>query len=252
VTTSDRGHRAPAATDADAASPRIPTGHRIGTYAAIAATAAALAVAGAAPAAAERTPTVSPGDALVTTAAEGGQTCTLGYTFTNRSTGVTYGITAGHCNGHRSAYVTDGTTGAIGHFVLAVANPDEIIDDDYGLIDFGAARSVPLMHGMPVSGISQPNPDTAVCHDGIRTGVACGTITSRYFGSQYITSGMPRSIPGDSGGPVWQLAHDDTATVIGVWLGEHNDPDGSHYGRFTALADVLADITDYAGPSSST
>jgi V8-like Glu-specific endopeptidase len=63
---------------------------------------------------------------------------------------------------------------------------------------------------------------------------------------------MPRSIPGDSGGPVWQLTRNNTATVIGVWLGEHTDPDGSRYGRFTALTDILADITEYAGMSSST
>jgi hypothetical protein len=208
---------------------------------------AALLSAGAPPAAAQQAVTISPGDELVTTAADGGQLCTLGYTFTNRDTGTAYGITAGHCNGHRSSSVTDRTTGAVGHFVLTVANPDEALDDDYGLIDFGSSRSLPIMYGMPVSGISAPNPTGTVCHDGIKTGMACGALHSRLFGTQFATSGMPQSIPGDSGGPVWQLGRDNSATVIGIWLGEHIEPNGPRYGRFTGLTDVLTDITDYAG-----
>jgi streptogrisin B len=206
----------------------------------------ALLCAGAAPAAAQGAATISPGDELVTAAADGGQMCTLGYTFTNPGTGTAYGITAGHCNGHRSSSVTDRTTGAVGHFVLTVGNPDEALDDDYGLIDFGASRSLPIMYGMPVSGISAPDPTRAVCHDGIKTGVACGAVHSRLFGTQFATSGMPQSIPGDSGGPVWQLGPDNSATVIGIWLGEHIEPNGPRYGRFTGLTDVLADITDYS------
>lgn len=198
-------------------------------------------------AAARHIPTVSPGDAIVTTAAEGPQECTLGYTFTNRATGTTYGITAGHCNSHRSSYVTDRTTGAIGHFVLTVSNPDEPLDDDYGLINFGNSHSVPRMYGLPVSGITSPDATSPVCHDGIRTRVACGQLHSRLFGTQFATSRMPRSIPGDSGGPVWQLDGNGNATVIGIWLGEHTEPNGPRYGRFTGITDVLADITNYAG-----
>ncbi len=63
---------------------------------------------------------------------------------------------------------------------------------------------------------------------------------------------MPQSIPGDSGGPVWQLGSDSSATVIGIWLGEHFEPNGPRYGRFTALTDVLADISDYAGLPANT
>ncbi|GAB4995420.1 hypothetical protein MAHJHV58_47340 [Mycobacterium avium subsp. hominissuis] len=226
------------------------------TFAALAAaTAAAVTVLAGAPTAAGspaaaggRLPTVSPGDDIVTTAADGDQRCTLGYTFTNPA-GRTYGITAGHCNAHRSSYVTDRTTGAIGHFVLTVGNPDEPLDDDYGLIDFGASRSVPVMYGMPVTGISAPTGATAACHDGIRTGIACGALHDRLVGTQFTTSGMPRSIPGDSGGPVWQPSRTG-ATVIGIWLGEHIEPDGSRYGRFTGLTDVLADIANYAGLTS--
>ena len=112
------------------------------TLAAAALAAAAALVTGTPSAAADPVRTVAPGDDIVTTAAEGGQECTLGYTFTNRA-GRTFGITAGHCDSHRSASVTDTTTGATGHFVLAVGNPDQPLADDYGLIDFGASRSRP-------------------------------------------------------------------------------------------------------------
>jgi streptogrisin B len=220
--------------------------HRITLAGALLAITALLGI-GAPPAAAQNTATISPGDELVTTAADGAQMCTLGYTFTNRDTGTTYGITAGHCNGHRSSSVTDRTTGAVGHFVLTVGNADQALDDDYGLIDFGTSRSLPIMYGMPVSGISAPDPTGPVCHDGIKTGVACGQVHSRLFGTQFATSGMPQSIPGDSGGPVWQLGPDNSATVIGIWLGEHIEPNGPRYGRFTGLTDVLADIRDYTG-----
>jgi streptogrisin B len=221
------------------------------TFTALAAVGAAAGIGfvGAPTAAAERIRTVSPGDDIVTTAAKGAQRCTLGYTFTNPA-GRTYGITAGHCNNHRSSYVTDRTTGAIGHFVLAVGNPDEPLADDYALIDFGGSRAVPIMYGMPVTGISAPNSTTTVCHDGIRTSVACGDLHDRLVGTQFTTSGMPRSIPGDSGGPVWQ-PNRTGATIIGIWLGEHIEPSGSSYGRFTGLTDVLADIANYAGLNST-
>ena len=207
--------------------------------------AAALAIAGA-PTADAAPRTVAPGDDIVTTAAAGGQECTLGYTFTSPA-GTTFGITAGHCNSNRSSSVTDRTTGAVGHFVLAVGNPDTPLNDDYGLINFGANRPMPVMYGMPVSGLSAVDPQRPVCHDGIHTGSACGTLHTRLAPSQYMTSGMARSIPGDSGGPVWQLTDRNTASIVGIWLGDHLEPGGAHYGRFTPLTDVMADIADTAG-----
>jgi hypothetical protein len=196
-------------------------------------------------ASAQQTRTVSPGDDIVTTADDGARECTLGYTFTNPA-GQSYGITAGHCNSHRSRFVTDRTTGAIGHFVLTVGNPEQPLTDDYALIDFGANHSVPLMHGTPVTAMAAPDSGLTVCHDGIATGITCGDVHGRLAGTQCLTSGMPASVPGDSGGPVWQPNHTG-ATVIGIWLGEHIEPGGSRYGRFTALTDVLADIAHYGG-----
>ncbi|KPN46872.1 hypothetical protein AN933_25445 [Mycobacterium intracellulare subsp. chimaera] len=185
---------------------------------------------------------MSPGDALYAAGAHGGALCTLGYTFTDSVTDLNYGITAGHCDSGPSRYVVDRTTGAIGHFVLTAANPKRPLDDDYGLIDFGRHRSVPIMYGMAIVAISDPDPRNVVCHDGMRTGIACGALDSHLGPSQYLTSGMRPSIPGDSGGPVWQPRPNNTATIIGIWLGEHNEPTGAHYGRFITLGEVAARI----------
>lgn len=185
--------------------------------------------------------TVSPGDELDTISAGSSTRCTLGYTYTTPA-GSTYGITAGHCNATPSRYVIDRTTGAVGHFVVTVTDPAEHLADDYALIAFGRNISVPTMYGMPVTGVAGPDPAAPICHDGIRTGVACGQFDGRLAASQYCTTGMPQSIPGDSGGPVWQLNHTFGATIVGIWLGEHIRANGTHFGRFMTMPDVLAGI----------
>lgn len=190
-----------------------------------------------------RANTISPGDEIDTTAADAGTRCTLGYTFTDPGTSINYGITAGHCNKAHGDYVRDHTTGAAGHFILTVFTPSDHLQGDYGLIDFGTNRSIRTMYGMPLSGISTPEANRPVCHDGIRTGIACGTLNSRLAGGQYLTNAI-QSIPGDSGGPVWQLNPDiaGTATVVGIWLGEHIEADGLRLGRFISLTDVLVNV----------
>ena len=105
---------------------------------------------------------------------------------------------------------------------MLTATTDDPLDDDYGLIDFGTNTAVPTMYGMPVVGMARINERNAICHDGIRTGIACGQLGDRYIGPQYLTTGMPNSIPGDSGGPVWQISARG-AVVVGIWLGEHID-----------------------------
>jgi streptogrisin B len=193
------------------------------------------------PAAQAARSTVSPGDEIRAVAATLVERCTLGYTYTDPATATAYGITAGHCNKGHSSYVEDRTTGAIGHFVLTAAT-DDPLDDDYGLIDFGTNTAVPTMYGMPVVGMARINERNAICHDGIRTGIACGQLGDRYIGPQYLTTGMPNSIPGDSGGPVWQISARGTV-IVGIWLGEHiDDATATHCGRFIDLADVAEQI----------
>ncbi|MUL48401.1 hypothetical protein FZI85_27815 [Mycobacterium sp. CBMA293] len=203
--------------------------------------AAALTVLPSAPAAHAAATSVAPGDEVDAMQASGEfERCTLGYTFT-ADDGNTYGITAGHCNRTPSRYVRDRTTGAVGHFVLTVVDDDHLADD-YGVIAFGHNRSDPTMYGMPVTDVALPNPNTTICHDGIRTGIACGQYDGRLIDNQYCTTGMARSIPGDSGGPVWQPGPGAGATIVGIWLGEHNQADGQHFGRFMRLADIMAGI----------
>ena len=56
---------------------------------------------------------------------------------------------------------------------------------------------------------------------------------------------MAQSIPGDSGGPVWQLGADSTtATVVCTWLGEHLDGNATRYGRFISLTDILVGVAE--------
>jgi streptogrisin B len=160
------------------------------------------------------TSTVSPGDEIVHVAADGPHRCTLGYTFTNAAR-RTYGITAGHCGAGTEPNVSDRTTGATGQFVLTVT-PDDEPFQDYGLIDFGASRSIPIIKGMSVTGVALPDNRNAICHTGISTGVAFGQLADDMLINEYLATGMAPSIPGDSGGPVWQLNADATsATVVG-------------------------------------
>jgi streptogrisin B len=204
--------------------------HRARTSVAAAAAGAVMAVASSASADAT-TSTVSPGDELVHVAEDSPHRCTLGYTFTNFA-GRTFGITAGHCGAGGERYVLDRTTGTTGRFVVTVITDDEPFQD-YALIDFGASRSVPIMKGMPVTGVTLPDNRNAICHTGIATGVACGQLADSMLANQYLTTGMARSIPGDSGGPVWQLNADATsATVVGIWLGEHNNSQGGRNRSF--------------------
>jgi streptogrisin B len=181
---------------------------------------------------------VAAGDAIATTDANGTIRCTLGYTFT--AAAKTYGLTAGHCSPPGPARVTDLVSGATGRFVYAAADHDNALSDDYGLIDFGAtAAPAGDIHATPIAGIAEPSHRAIICRNGIRTGTACGQFDGRLVGSQYSTLGMTDSLPGDSGGPVWQPNPDGTATVVGIWLGEHTTAAGRRSGRFSNLYDAL-------------
>jgi len=49
-------------------------------------------------------------------------------------------------------------------------------------------------------------------------------------------------IPGDSGGPVWQLNPDTSATIVGIWIGEQTSADGTRDGVFISLLDAMAQL----------
>lgn len=192
-----------------------------------------------APTAEASTRSVAPGDEIDTHGRQHESLCTLGYTFTDPSSHITYGLTAGHCNDGQHSPVIDRTTGASGRFAYSEATPAEPLYADFGIIDFGTNRAVKRMYQhQPVGSIAAIDSTKPVCHDGISTGVACGRYGGGLIADQYLTTGMPRSIPGDSGGPVWQPGQDGRAAIVGIWLGQHDDQDGT-YGRFTSITDVL-------------
>ena len=103
------------------------------------------------------TSSVSAGDEIDNIENGGSHRCTLGYTFT-RPDGLTYGITAGHCNAAPSRYVLDRTTGATGRLIVTVHEPDGPFDD-YGVIDFGTAGQRPPSRACP-SRRDSPTPST--------------------------------------------------------------------------------------------
>lgn len=227
---------------------RRPAGHtltRMLTAAAATVAATTLLLAGA-PTAEASSRGVAPGDEIDTHGGKHDSRCTLGYTFTDPISHITYGLTAGHCNEGPHSPVIDRTTGATGRFAYSESTPAEPLYADFGIIDFGTNRAVKWMYQhQPVGSIAAIDATKPVCHDGIKTGIACGRYAGGLIADQYLTTGMPRSIPGDSGGPVWQPGRDGSAAIIGIWLGQHDDQDGT-YGRFTSITDVLLTLSGKA------
>ena len=111
---------------------------------------------------------------------------------------------------------------------------------DYGLVDFGnKALPSAFIDGTPIGvGHPQPRIGQQVCRLGVSSGRHCGAISGVQGVDQYLTTGMPASIAGDSGGPVWTTTN-GYAQIIGIWLGEKDTRTGQHYGRFASLASGL-------------
>jgi len=212
--------------------------------AAISAVAAALLLA--APTSNALLPSISPGDRIDYISDHQSQTfCTLGYVYTGPDDHV-YGVTAGHCQPDMPGYMRDQNSGTRGTFVRATVAPDHTGGPDYGLIDFGRrVMAVPFIGNTPVSSDTVPTPrlGQTICHTGVSSGEHCGTIARTYGADQYLTTGMPASIGGDSGGPVWYRDDSGAAHVLGIWLGEKTGSAGERFGRFAALTRGLAALT---------
>lgn len=174
------------------------------------------------------------------------QFCTIGYVYT----GVdmhTYAITAGHCRTDPAAgYARDKRNGLTGDFVRTVFEPPRSGGADYALIDFTThslasdfiegpqGKHTPFTDDHP-----EPQIGETVCRLGVSSGQHCGQITAAQGEDQYLTTGMPASIPGDSGGPVWTPTQQGNARIIGIWLGEKTTAAGQEYGRFASLPSGL-------------
>ncbi|BBZ38815.1 hypothetical protein [Mycobacterium conspicuum] len=184
---------------------------------------------------------VSPGEEVdYISPAGGNQFCTIGYVYT----GVdfhTYAITAGHCRADSaSGYARDKRNGLTGHFVRTVFEPPPSGGADYALIDFSTnslASAFIVDTRMPFTD-DHPEPQIGetVCRIGISSGPHCGQIAAGQGEDQYLTTGMPPSIPGDSGGPVWTRTLRGFPQIIGIWLGDKTTAAGQQYGRFASLS----------------
>jgi streptogrisin B len=212
----------------------------------VVASAAALAIA--APTAHAASASISPGDRIDYITDEGSASfCTVGYVYTG-SDGHAYAITAGHCETDDPGHVVDGSATVAGRFVDSLVAPPRSGGADYGLIDFG-----PNVTSRPVIGddiaVAAAEPPAVeigqtVCRLGVSSGEHCGTVAYRYGDEQLMTTDMPASVPGDSGGPVWIVDDNGQAHIVGIWLGDKAAPASGHrYGRFarlTAALDTLA------------
>lgn len=190
---------------------------------------------------------VSPGDEVDYINPSGrNQFCTIGYAYTGADM-HTYAITAGHCRTDPTAgHARDKHNGLTGHFRRTVFEPPRTGGGDYALIDFTdhslASAFIEGTRGNRALFIDehpQPRIGETVCRLGVSSGQHCGQIAAGHSQDQYLTIGMPPSIPGDSGGPVWTPTADGAARIIGIWLGEKIIATGQNYGRFAALSSGL-------------
>lgn len=194
-----------------------------------------------APAADAATNTVSPGDLLdYVSPTTGTQHCTIGDVYRGKDR-HTYAVTAGHCRSTADGYARDQRSGLTGSFVRAIAEPPRSGGADYGLIDFGSRSWPGYVIGDTPTTDDHPQPQVgeSMCRMGVSSGQQCGQIVATHGDEQYLTAGMPESMPGDSGGPVWIHNNDGRAHIIGIWLGEKITATKTVYGRFASLATGL-------------
>jgi hypothetical protein len=219
------------------------TTHRFAAIVAGLLTTAALALAGSPPTHAALI-VVSPGEEVdYINPAGGNQFCTIGYVYTGPDF-HTYAITAGHCRSNPAAgYARDKRSGLTGDFVRSVFDPPRSGGADYALIDFStnslASAFIAANHTLFTDDHPEPQVGQTVCRIGVSSGQHCGQISAAQGADQYLTTGMPASIPGDSGGPVWTPTPHGSAQIIGIWLGEKTTAAGQEYGRFASLSSGL-------------
>ncbi|OBJ86074.1 trypsin-like serine protease, partial [Mycobacterium asiaticum] len=157
-------------------------------------------------------------------------------------------VTAGHCRIEDGGVVRT-RSGRSGTFQRAIFESPYSGGADYALVDFGStAMAGDRIGDIPASRV-HPDPKIGqkVCRTGISSGQHCGTVVEQHGPYQFLTTGMPSSIPGDSGGPVWIPTRNGWAQIIGIWLGEKSSRLTSiENGRFASLADGLHLLGDTA------
>ena len=169
------------------------------------------------PAAGADTVVVSPGMEI----RQDSVVCTLGYV----DTVARIAYSAGHCRG--SGMVTDRDGRFIGVVTSSRDNtPDgTVVRTDQVISDY---QTISLAPGVAVNNVlpggrtllADPGmalaPGQPVCHFGVVTGESCGTIERVNNGWFTMANGVV-SQKGDSGGPVYTLAEDGHAVLIGLF-----------------------------------
>lgn len=147
--------------------------------------------------------------------------CTLGYV----DTVARIAYSAGHCRGN--GMVTDRDGRFIGVVTSSRDNtPDgTVVRTDQVISDY---QTISLAPGVAVNNVlpggrtllADPGmalaPGQPVCHFGVVTGESCGTIERVNNGWFTMANGVV-SQKGDSGGPVYTLAEDGHAVLIGLF-----------------------------------
>ena len=152
---------------------------------------------------------------------QGTTVCTLGFI----DPVARIGFSAGHCRGNGS--VTDRNGRFIGTVITArdntpngaVVRTDQVISD-YETISLAKEVTVnPVLPGGRRL-VVDPNAVLAagqpICHFGVVTGETCGTVERVNNGWFTMANGV-LSQRGDSGGPVYTLAADGTAVIVGLF-----------------------------------
>ena len=152
---------------------------------------------------------------------QGTTVCTLGFV----DPVAHIGYSAGHCRG--TAAVTDRDGRFIGTVATArdntpdgtVVRTDEVISD-YETIDLAADVSVstalPGGRQLVVDPAAPLAPGQPICHFGVVSGESCGTVERVNNGWFTMNNGVV-SQKGDSGGPVYTLASNGNAVMIGLF-----------------------------------
>lgn len=164
--------------------------------------------------------------------------CTLG--FVDVATRTAY--TAGHCRG--SGAVTDKDGNVFGHQTNfrddtpngAVVATDHMISDWETIAlapDVQVNDILPGGRTLAFDPAVVPRQGQPVCHFGVVTGESCGTVESVNNGWFTMANGLV-SQKGDSGGPVYMLADDGRAVIVGLF--------NSTWGQYPAA--VSWDVTD--------
>lgn len=152
---------------------------------------------------------------------QGSTVCTLGYVDPVQR----IGFSAGHCRGN--GLVTDRNGRFIGTVATSrdntpdgtVVRTDQVISD-YQTITLASEVTVSTVLPGGRQLLIDPAAELAagqpVCHFGVMTGESCGTVEGINNGWFTMANGVV-SKKGDSGGPVYTLADDGTAVIVGLF-----------------------------------